>query len=167
MGHREHKRHRYSLRIGVITVSSTRSEENDESGRILMEEIERNSHRICEYAVVKDDKIEILATLFKFLRGCDAVIVNGGTGISSRDVSYESIAPNFDKELNGFGEVFRRVSYDEIGTAAMMSRATAGVISGKLVFVTPGSPNAVRTASRLIFSEIEHMWYEVHKEANT
>ena len=164
MGHEEHKKHRYSLRIGVITVSSTRDEKKDVSGKILKEEIEKNGHKPCGYEVVKDDKIEILHALFSMLRVCDAVIVNGGTGISRKDVTYDSVVKNFDKELVGFGEIFRKISYDEIGTAAMMSRATAGIIEGRVVFLTPGSPNAVRTASSLIFSEIEHIWYEMHKE---
>ncbi len=164
MGHEEHKKHHYSLRIAVITVSSTRTENEDRSGKILLEEIEKRGHKKCSYSVVKDDKIEILNSLFNSLSACDAVIINGGTGISKKDVTYDSVVRVFDKELTGFGEIFRKVSYDEIGTPALMSRATAGIISDKLIFLTPGSPNAVRTASKIIFSEIEHMWYEIHKE---
>ncbi len=164
MGHREHKKHRYSLRIGVITVSSTRNADNDVSGKIIQEEILKNSHNICGYEVVKDDKLEILKALFSMLGECDAVIINGGTGISRKDLTYESVKPVFDKELSGFGEIFRLVSYNEIGSAAMMSRATAGVISGRLIFLVPGSSNAVKTACDLIFKEIEHMWYEINKE---
>jgi len=164
MGHKEHKTHKYKLNIAVITVSSTRSKEDDVSGRIICNNVKSSSHTLCNYAVVKDDKIELLHALFSALKTCDVVIINGGTGISKKDLTYDSVMPVLDKELSGFGEVFRRVSYDEIGAPAMMSRATAGVISEKLVFLTPGSPNAVRTASKLIFSELEHMWYEVHKE---
>ncbi len=164
MGHEEHKKHRYNLKIAVITVSSTRDQKEDISGKILLEKIEEEGHKRCGYIVVKDDKLEILHALFKFLPSCDAVIVNGGTGISKKDVTYDSVVPVFDKELRGFGEIFRMMSYQEIGTPAMMSRATAGVIEDKLIFLTPGSPNAVRTASEIIFKEIEHMWYEVHKE---
>ncbi len=164
MGHREHKRHHYSLKIGIITVSSTRGENDDLSGKILKEAIGENGHVTSGYLIVKDDKLKILRALFNLLDTCDAVIVNGGTGISKKDVTYDSIVPVFDKELQGFGEIFRMVSYQEIGTPAMMSRATAGVIGDKIVFLTPGSPNAVRTASEIIFKEIEHMWYEVHKE---
>ena len=164
MGHREHKRHHYSLNIGIITVSSTRGENDDLSGKILKEAIGENGHIMCGYVIVRDDKLEILKALFDLLENCDAVIVNGGTGISKKDVTYDSIWPTFDKVLDGFGEIFRMVSYQEIGTPALMSRATAGIIEDKLVFLTPGSPNAVRTALKIIFGEIEHMWYEVHKE---
>ncbi len=164
MGHEEHKRHRYSLKIGVITVSSTRSPENDASGKILRESVVKHGHELCDYTLVKDDKIEILNALFSMLRNCDAVIINGGTGMSLRDVTYDSVVPVLDKELRGFGELFRIKSYEEIGTPAMMSRATAGVISGKIVYLIPGSPGAARTASPLIFAEIDHIWYEIHKE---
>ncbi len=164
MGVKEHKKHRYSLKIGVITVSSTRTMKNDESGKILKDEITNHGHTICNYSIVKDDKFEILTTLLSMLRDCNAIIINGGTGISPKDVTYETVTPLFDKELPGFGEIFRHVSYEEIGTAAMMSRATAGVLANKIIFLIPGSPNAVKTASPIIFAEIEHMWYELHKE---
>ena len=164
MGVEEHKKHRYTLRIGVITVSSTRTKETDKSGKIIMDEIERRGHKVCGYEVAKDSKLEILSTLFSFLKECDAVIINGGTGISSRDVTVDSILPILDKELNGFGELFRFKSYQEIGTAAMMSRALGGVCCGKLVFAIPGSQGAARTGCELIFDEIEHMWYELYKE---
>ncbi len=164
MGHEEHKRHRYSLKIGVITVSSTRSEETDESGKIIMEEIERHGHEVCEYTLVKDSKLEILRAVFEFLPNCDVIILNGGTGISMKDVTVDSIEPILDKKLVGFGEIFRLRSYEEIGTAAMMSRALAGVCCGKLIFAIPGSTGAVRTGCDVIFSEINHMWYELNKE---
>jgi molybdenum cofactor biosynthesis protein B len=166
MGHKEHKKHRYSLNIGIITVSTSRTEKDDISGRILREAVEKNGHSVCNYAVVTDEKLPILRTLFNFLAECDAVIINGGTGMSPRDVTYDSVKPVLDKELSGFGELFRLKSYEEIGTPAMMTRATAGSIAGKIVYLTPGSPGAVRTASELIFAEIEHMWYELHKERN-
>ncbi len=164
MSVKEHKKHRYSLKIGVITVSSTRDVNSDESGKIIMKKVEENGHQVCDYTVVKDSKLDILESIFPMLKKCDAVIVNGGTGISPYDVTYESIAPIFDKRLDGFGELFRMVSYKEIGTATMLSRATAGIIGGKIVFLVPGSPNAVKTASQIIFSEMNHIWYEIHKE---
>jgi len=164
MGVKEHKRHAYSLKIGVITVSSTRSQENDESGKIIMEEIEKHGHEVCEYTLVKDSKLEILNAVFNFLPNCDVLILNGGTGISLRDVTVDSIEPILDKKLVGFGEIFRLKSYEEIGTAAMMSRALAGVCCGKLIFVIPGSKGAAKTACEVIFSEINHMWYELNKE---
>ncbi len=164
MGVEEHKRHRYKLKIGVITVSSTRDKESDESGKIIMENIEKHGHEVCEYTVVKDSKEEILRALFNFLPHCDAVILNGGTGISRKDVTVDSIEPVLDKKLTGFGEIFRMRSYEEIGTAAMMSRALAGVCCGKLVFAIPGSKGAARTGCELIFEEINHMWYELNRD---
>ncbi len=163
MSVKDHKKNKYRLKISVITVSSTRNEENDESGKILINEIKK-SHILCDYTIVKDDKIQILKSLFSMLEKCDAVILNGGTGISGKDVTYEAVKPVLDKELPGFGEIFRVMSYEEIGTAAMMSRATAGVCCNKLIFLIPGSPNGVKKGAEIIFSEVEHMWYETHKE---
>ncbi len=160
----EHKSHRYKLKIGVITVSSTRTERTDESGKLLKDEIVKRGHELCHYAVVKDSKLEILNALFNALMVCDAVILSGGTGISKYDITADSIESVLDKSLPGFGEIFRLRSYDEIGTAAMLSRAVAGVCCDKLVFAVPGSKNAVKSAAELIFEEIEHMWYEIHKE---
>ncbi len=164
MGHQEHKKHSYHLRIGVITVSSTRDERSDESGKIIAEEIKKHGHEVCGYKVVKDSKLDILAALFFLLQDCDAVILNGGTGISKRDVTVDSVAPILDKELLGFGEIFRMKSYQEIGTAALMTRALAGVCCDKLIFAIPGSPNAAKTGCEIIFEEINHMWYELHKD---
>ncbi len=164
MGVKEHKAHRYSLRIGVITVSSTRSKETDESGKIIMEEIGKNGHTVCEYAVVRDSKEEILRTLLNFLPHCDAVILNGGTGMSRKDVTVDSVAPILDKKLDGFGEIFRMRSYQEIGTAAMMSRAIAGVCCGKLIFLIPGSKGAAKTGCEIIFQEINHLWFEINRD---
>ncbi len=164
MGVKEHKRHKYSLKIGVITVSSTRNKENDESGKIIMENIEKYGHEVCEYTVVKDSKEEILRALFNFMPYCDAIILNGGTGMSRKDVTVDSIEPILDKKLDGFGEIFRMKSYEEIGTAAMMSRALAGVCCGKLIFLIPGSKGAAKTGCEVIFQEINHMWYELHKD---
>ena len=164
MGVKEHKKHNYTLKIGVITVSSTRTKDTDESGKIIMEAIEKNGHKICGYDVVKDLKLDILQGLFHLLQNCDVVILNGGTGISSRDVTAETIKAILDKELVGFGEIFRLKSYEEIGTAAMMSRAIGGVCCEKLIFSIPGSKGAAKTGCDVIFSEINHMWYELNKE---
>ncbi len=164
MGVKEHKKHEYSLKIGVITVSSTRTEETDESGKLIMEEIERHGHRLCDYRVVKDSKLEILHAIFDFLPHCDAIILDGGTGISRKDVTADSVESILDKTLPGFGEIFRLVSYEEIGTAAMMSRTLAGVCCGKLIFSIPGSKGAAKTGCRVIFSEINHMWFEINRE---
>ncbi len=164
MGVKEHKKHSYRLKIGVITVSSTRNEETDESGKIIMDEVEKHGHEVCEYAVVKDSKLEILHALLNFLPKCDAIVLNGGTGMSRKDVTVDSIEGILDKKLPGFGEIFRLKSYEEIGTAAMMSRALAGVCCGKLIFAIPGSKGAAKTGCQAIFSEINHMWYEINRD---
>ena len=164
MGVKEHKKHTYNLRIGVLTVSSTRNKDTDESGKIIMDAIERNGHKVCGYDVVKDSKLDILRGLFHLLPICDVVILNGGTGISPKDVTAETIKAVLDKELVGFGEIFRLKSYEEIGTAAMMSRAIGGICCGKLIFSIPGSKGAAKTGCEVIFSEINHMWYELNKE---
>ncbi len=164
MGVKEHKKHIYNLRIGVLTVSSTRNKDTDESGKIIMDAIEKNGYKVCGYDVVKDSKLDILSGLFHLLPICDVVILNGGTGISPKDVTAETIKAILDKELVGFGEIFRLKSYEEIGTAAMMSRAIGGICCGKLIFSIPGSKGAAKTGCEVIFSEINHMWYELNKE---
>ncbi len=164
MGVKDHKKHTYSLRIGVLTVSSTRNKDTDESGKIIMDAIEKNGHKACGYDVVKDSKLDILRGLFHLLPICDVVILNGGTGISPKDVTAETIKAILDKELVGFGEIFRLKSYEEIGTAAMMSRTIGGICCGKLIFSIPGSKGAAKTGCEVIFSEINHMWYELNKE---
>jgi len=164
MGVKEHKRQKYNLSIGVITVSSTRNKDTDESGKVIMDAIEKNGHKVCGYEVVKDSKLDILKGLFNLLPDCNVVILNGGTGISPKDVTAETIKAILEKELVGFGEIFRVKSYEEIGTAAMMSRAIAGVCCGKLIFSIPGSKGAAKTGCEVIFNEINHMWYELNKE---
>lgn len=153
-----------SVACAVVTVSDTRTEETDKSGQIMRERLEGAGHRIVFYRIVPDEPAQI-GTLLDDLTGrddCQAILFNGGTGISSRDTTYDVISGRLDKTLVGFGEIFRMLSYDEIGAAAMLSRATAGVYRGKLVFSTPGSSNAVSLAmDKLIAGELGHLVYEV------
>lgn len=152
----------------VITVSDTRTKESDKSGQTMMNLLESAGHVIVDYAIVKDDGESIKNAV---LKGCanpeiDAVLTNGGTGIAMRDVTIETVQSLFDKEISGFGELFRMLSYQEdIGSAALLSRAAAGVVHNKAVFSTPGSTGAVKLAmNRLILPEIAHVVRELKKD---
>ncbi len=146
------------LSVAVITASSTRTEETDDAGRYAQGALRDAGHEIAFYAVVKDDPWEIREALDAALPQASVVIVSGGTGLSPTDVTVETIAPLFQKELDGFGEIFRSLSFQDIGTSAIMSRATAGVIEGKLVVCLPGSPKAVRLAmEEILLAELGHI----------
>ncbi|MGE6628894.1 MogA/MoaB family molybdenum cofactor biosynthesis protein [Bacillus sp. NPDC077027] len=165
----EHKKEAPNIvNCKVITVSDTRTRETDKSGRLMIDLLKEKGHRILAYEIVKDD---IAAIQDAVLAGTseptiDAVLLNGGTGIAVRDVTIESIMPLFSKELPGFGEIFRMLSYTEdIGTAAILSRAASGVIDQKAVFATPGSTGAVRLAmTKLIVPELPHVLRELKKD---
>jgi len=150
----------------VVTVSDTRTPETDKSGAIMQERLLAAGHRVVGYAIVLDepDEINRLLDVWSTRTDCQAILFNGGTGIASRDTTYDAISARLEKVLPGFGELFRMLSFEEIGAAAMLSRATAGVYRGKLVFSTPGSSNAVSLAmDRLIAGELAHLVYEVTK----
>ncbi|NJE06581.1 MogA/MoaB family molybdenum cofactor biosynthesis protein [Thermococcus sp. M36] len=165
MGAEEHKKKAPKrFKFAVITVSDTasRGEKEDKSGKFLIEEMEKAGHERVYYSVVPDEKMEIIGALVEaFKAGADVVVTSGGTGVAPRDVTIESIRPLFDKELTGFGEIFRLMSYEEIGTAAVMSRATAGIIksSGRtmVVFCLPGSLGAAKTGIKIILNEAGHV----------
>jgi molybdopterin adenylyltransferase len=165
----EHKKSAItSVRCQVITVSDTRNKDNDKSGQLMMELLHNNGHEVIDYMIVKDDSAEIKEAV---LKGCgdnsiDVVLVNGGTGIAKRDVTIETLKPLFVKEMSGFGEIFRLLSYQEdIGSAAILSRAIAGIIKDTAVFSTPGSTGAVRLAmNKLILPEIGHVVKELRKD---
>jgi molybdenum cofactor biosynthesis protein B len=149
-----------SVGCAVITVSDTRSPETDRSGRFIQAALEAAGHVLVEYVIVKDEPAQIQLRLQQLcLRSdVDAVILNGGTGIAPRDTTYDAIERLLDKVLPGFGELFRWLSYEEIGSRAIASRAIAGVCQSKLVFSLPGSTNAVRLAvEKLILPEIVHL----------
>jgi molybdenum cofactor biosynthesis protein B len=167
MGVKEHKYHAVkNIQCAVLTVSDSRTEENDDSGRTIIDALKKNDHGVGHYEIIKDDKAQINDEISSLLADSkiQAIIVNGGTGIGNRDVTYEAVTPLLEKELKGFGELFRALSYKEIGSAAMMSRAFAGVAKGKLVLCMPGSPNACVLGMReLIIPELGHMVWEVTK----
>jgi molybdenum cofactor biosynthesis protein B len=144
----------------VITVSDTRTAETDASGAMIHNLLQSNNHLVEGYFIVRDEPTEIEALLRRCLERADVdvILLNGGTGISSRDTTYEVVRALLEKTLDGFGELFRYLSFEEIGSAAIMSRAVAGVSRGKVVIALPGSENAVRLAmNRLILPELTHM----------
>ena len=149
-----------SVTCYVLTVSDTRIAETDTSGRAIRELLEGAGHAVAGYAIVRDEPQEVTTHVTAAL-GDDTtqvIITTGGTGITSRDGTFEAVHRLFDKRLQGFGELFRVLSFQEIGSAAMMSRATAGTAGGKAIFVLPGSENAVRLAmTRLIVPELPHV----------
>lgn len=150
----------------VLTISDTRTEEDDRSGQLIHEHLSYRNHTVADYRIVKDDADQIVATLSEWIGNPDiqAIITNGGTGISGRDVTYGAITGLLEKELPGFGELFRMLSWDEVGAAAMLSRATAGVAGGTVIFSTPGSSNAVKLAmEKLIGPELGHVVRELTK----
>ena len=146
--------------IAVLTVSDTRTPETDRSGPAAMRLLEEAGHRIFEYAILPDEPDRVRERVNRWLAedGCDGVVLNGGTGISVRDRTYEAVSGLLEKTLDGFGELFRALSFEEIGSAAMLSRAVAGVVHDKVVFSLPGSPAAVDLAMRrLIVPELTHL----------
>lgn len=152
----------------VITVSDTRNKDTDKSGQLMKELLENSGHQVVDYVIVKDDA-EAIRTEVK--KGCnderiDVVLTNGGTGIAKRDVTIETVRQLFEKEISGFGELFRFLSYQEdIGSAAILSRAIAGVYNNTAVFSTPGSTGAVRLAmNKLILPELGHVVKELKKD---
>lgn len=155
-----------SVGCAVITVSDTRTQETDSSGRLMIELLKAAGHDVAHYAIVPDDPEQIREQLELCASDehIDAILFNGGTGIASRDTTFDVLAAALEKELPGFGELFRMLSWNEIGAAAMLSRATAGVFRGRVLFSTPGSSNAVRLAmEQLIVPELSHLVYEVRK----
>ena len=136
------------LNIAVLTVSDTRTEENDTSGHYLVEALEAAGHRRADKAIVIDDIYRIRAVLSGWIadRGIDAVLITGGTGFSGRDSTPEAVRPLFDKDIDGFGEVFRALSHGEIGSSTIQSRALAGFANNTVIFCVPGSTGACTTA---------------------
>jgi molybdopterin adenylyltransferase len=149
----------------VLTCSDSRGHVDDVSGRALRDGLEAAGHTVLGQAVVHDEPAEIRAALDRGLEGgARAVLITGGTGITRRDQTVEAVRPLLEKEIPGFGELFRMLSFQEIGSAAWLSRALAGTVRGALVFVLPGSPNAVRLAlDRLILPELGHAVRELSR----
>lgn len=153
------------LNIAVLTVSDTRNEETDTSGRSLVDNLQSAGHHLVEKQIVIDDKYDIRAILSRWIadKNVQVVLVTGGTGFTGRDTTPEAVAPLFDKTIEGFGELFRQVSFNEIGTSTIQSRALAGMANKTLIFCMPGSTNACRTAwDHIIQSQLDSR----HKPCN-
>jgi len=154
----EHKaRAPKSVKCGVITISDSRTDATDESGKILTQLLLDAGHKILFTAIVKDEGKAIAEAVEQASWTCDAIVTNGGTGLSKRDVTIETLQPELEKVLPGFGELFRVLSYRDVGSAAMLSRAIAGVYKTRLLFCLPGSPAACLLAMKsLILPELGH-----------
>jgi molybdopterin adenylyltransferase len=169
MSTEEHKKNAQKMvNTKIITVSDTRDKDTDKSGKLMIELLQNAGHTVVDYVIVKDEMTPIQEEI---LKGCaredvDAILLNGGTGIAKRDVTIETVHNLLEKEIVGFGELFRMLSYQEdIGSAAILSRAIAGVIQNKAVFSTPGSTGAVKLAmNKLILPELGHVIREVKKD---
>src|SRR5246127_3806201 len=157
----EHKaKGKRSIACLVVTVSDTRDETTDTSGQLIKSLLAAENHQLAGYRIVKDEPEQIAALLREALKQkeVEAIIVNGGTGIAPRDGTYEVIVKLLEKRLDGFGEIFRFLSYQDIGSAAIMSRAVAGSTQGKVLISLHGSKDAVRLAmKKLILPELRHM----------
>jgi len=159
----EHRKSLKKVKVGIITLSDSKfnkpheSDDDDISGQLINSSL-KDQHEIIAYRIIPDDKEFLLKVLDEMRRdGVEVIITTGGTGISKRDITIETIRPLFQKELDGFGEIFRYESYQEIGTGALLSRATAGVYQETIIVALPGSPHAVELGMKIIKPELGHL----------
>lgn len=156
-----------SVTCMILTVSDTRTKETDKSGFVMKQYLEDAGHIVHDHVIVKDDYMSIQQKIREadHQPRVDALLINGGTGLTFRDTTYEAVSTMLDKEISGFGELFRYLSYDkDIGSAAMLSRAVAGVRGKTAIFSTPGSSGAVKLAMKeLIVPELSHLMREIHR----
>ena len=165
------KEHEYDqgkqLTFCVLTTSDTRNIQNDRGGRTIRVKLEGAGHKVYETGICKDDKTEIESIIEEWLGNPNVhgIITTGGTGLGFRDVTPETLEPYFTKKIEGFGELFRMVSYTEdVGTKAMLSRADAGIVKDKVVYMLPGSVKAIELAmERLVLPELHHIVHEITK----
>ena len=161
MSYQEHReKSPRSVSCAVIIISDSRTEQDDESGWLIKQRLSQNGHSVVAYSILKNEADSIKKTIGELLgqEELQVIIASGGTGVSHRDVTVETVGAMLEKRLDGFGELFRSLSYQEIGTASIMSRAIAGVIGGKVVLCLPGSLGAVTLAmDKMILPEIGHM----------
>lgn len=164
---REHKAHApKSVGCLVLTISDSKTPETDTSGQLIRELLAKAGHQVVRSAIVKDEAAQVQDVI---RQACEdprvqVLILSGGTGITSRDSTFEAVDGMLEKRLPGFGELFRMFSYEEIGAAAVLSRAQAGVRRGRIIFSLPGSPNACRLAlEKLIIPELGHLVREVSR----
>ena len=152
------------IRAAIITASSTRTKENDSSGKIIYDILRKAGIEVQHYAIVPDQIEAIRAEIYHALNNSNCLIINGGTGLTHDDCTIEAVTPLLDKKIDGFGELFRMKSFDEIGTSCMLSRALGGICQGKAIFCIPGSTPAVTLATKeLIVPEIAHILSHANK----
>ncbi|GAF64065.1 putative molybdopterin cofactor biosynthesis protein [Bacillus sp. TS-2] len=156
------------LHCSVLTISDTRTTDNDSGGKLIIDMLKHAGHIIEDYEIIKDEKlwIEEKVKSIATKKGLDVILLTGGTGIANRDVTIEAVKPLLDKEIPGFGELFRYLSFTEdIGTPAMLTRAIAGTYDHKAIFALPGSKGAITLAlKKLIIPELAHVVYEIQKD---
>jgi len=165
MGHAHPKAEFIPVNVAVMTVSDSRTEENDTSGRALADRLINAGHKLADKQIIKDDRYAIRAVISAWIAdpGVQTIITTGGTGLTGRDITPEAITPLFDKEIEGFGEMFRWVSWQDIKTSTIQSRAVAGLANGTAIFCLPGSTGAVRTGwDDIIVHQLDHR----HKPCN-
>jgi molybdenum cofactor biosynthesis protein B len=170
MGAEEHrsKAGHGPVTVALVTVSDTRTAESDENRKYLESRLQELGHRVAAYRLIKDEPDQVRTVLDELaaMPGVQMVLFNGGTGIAPRDTTYDVISRQLEKPLPGFGELFRMLSFEQVGAAAMLSRATAGVYKKTLIVSMPGSPNAVQTAmEKLILPEINHLAWEIVRKS--
>jgi molybdenum cofactor biosynthesis protein B len=163
----EHRRdQKVNAGFAILIVSDSRTKDTDESGKIAIELLEAEGHLVKEYDIVRNDHSAIEDAMNRYITNPDVrvILTSGGTGVSSRDMTASTVAPMFNQALPGFGEHFRRLSFDEIGVAGIYSRSAAGLIDNKVTFCLPGSKNAVRTAlTKIILPGIGHLLWEIDR----
>ena len=152
------------INCGIITLSDSRkSEKLDLSGKYISQALESH-YKVIEKEIISDEKNELIDSIEKMIsKKTDVIITTGGTGLDTRDITVETVESLFEKKIEGFGEIFRLKSYEEIGASAILSRATAGIYKKTIIFCMPGSPNAVKTGMDLIINELPHFVHHVKK----
>ncbi len=156
-----------AVTCAVLTISDTRTEADDKSGKLIKDLLEDAGHSVGFYSIVPDEADQIRRLIEQIAEegACQALLTNGGTGIAARDTTYEAVVGLLEKRLDGFGELFRFLSWDDIGSGAMLSRAVAGVYRDIMVFCMPGSSGAVRLAmEKLIVPELSHLVWEIWRQ---
>jgi len=161
--HKSYAREKGPISLALVTVSDSRKPDTDDNRFYMEDRVAQAGHQLVDYQIIKDEPDQVINVLEQLVAGpAQIIIFNGGTGISRRDTTYDALSTKLEKVLSGFGELFRMLSYEDIGSAAMMSRATAGVYRNKVIISTPGSPAALRLAwEKLIEPELTHLAWEV------
>jgi molybdenum cofactor biosynthesis protein B len=161
MGYHDHKKlDNKNIGCAVLVTSDSRTEETDESGKLIKQRLLDKGHQVVHYCILKNDATMLKNKINELIKQdtVQVIITSGGTGLSHKDVTIDTIKPMLEKKLDGFGELFRQLTYQELGTASIMSRATAGVINGKIIICFPGSLGAATLAmDKIILSEIGHL----------